>query len=100
MFAGSFSALALFFLVLTEYARIFQVPVVFGSRQNTLLTDEAWLALKTSTSSRYVFGILNSYAEALLKKLDSSSNEESSRERARPPNAGYHEWRLHLSRIR
>jgi AraC-like DNA-binding protein len=55
-----------------EYERIFQMPVVFGSDKNALLTDDAWLTHRNPLSSRYVFGILSAHAEALLKSLESS----------------------------
>ena len=43
----------------TEYDRIFQVPVVFGSRWNAMLIDKAFLTLKQPPISRYVFGVLS-----------------------------------------
>ncbi|HEY2071209.1 MAG TPA: AraC family transcriptional regulator [Rhizomicrobium sp.] len=57
-----------------EYDRIFQMPVVFDSDRNALLTDDSWLTLKPdpAPSSRYVFGILSERAEALLKSLEAS----------------------------
>ena len=60
-----------------EYDRIFQMPVIFGSEQNVLLTDEAWLTHPTADNAamllpRYVFGVLSAHAEALLKSLESS----------------------------
>jgi len=54
-----------------EYDRIFQVPVVFESDRNALLTDEAWMSLRSSLPSRYVFGVLSDRADALLKTLES-----------------------------
>ena len=57
-----------------EYERIFQMPVVFESDRNALLTDDAWLTHSTARSSRYVFGILSAHAEALLKRLESSKS--------------------------
>jgi hypothetical protein len=68
-----------------EYDRIFQVPVVFGSNQNAVLTDAAWLTQKTGASSRYVFGILSAHAEALLKELERSSSTRNQVERALMP---------------
>ena len=65
----------------TEYARIFQIPVIFGSIRNALLTDESWLTVPTGTSSRYVFGILSAHAEALLKKLENLDSTKSRVER-------------------
>jgi AraC-like DNA-binding protein len=60
-----------------EYDRIFQVPVVFESDKNALLiADESWLTTKNPFPSRYVFGILNERAEALLKSLESSKSTQ------------------------
>jgi AraC-like DNA-binding protein len=62
-----------------EYDRIFQMPVVFESDRNALLTDSAWLTLPPAPPSsaplpRYVFGILSAHAEALLASLESSKS--------------------------
>jgi AraC-like DNA-binding protein len=57
-----------------EYDRIFQMPVVFGSDRNAVLTDERWLTQTNAHSSRYVFGVLSAHAEALLKTLESSKS--------------------------
>jgi AraC-like DNA-binding protein len=57
-----------------EYDRIFQMPVVFGSDRNAVLTDERWLSQKNAQSSRYVFGVLSVHAEALLKNLENSKS--------------------------
>ncbi|HEV7376602.1 MAG TPA: AraC family transcriptional regulator [Pyrinomonadaceae bacterium] len=56
----------------TEYSRVFQLPVVFESDKNALLTDDAWLTHRNPHASRYVFGILSAHAEELLKSLESS----------------------------
>jgi AraC-like DNA-binding protein len=55
-----------------EYARIFKMPIVFGSDRNALLIEETWLAQPINTSNRYVFGIFSEHAEALLKSLKQS----------------------------
>jgi AraC-like DNA-binding protein len=62
-----------------EYERIFQMPVVFESDRNALLTDEAWLTHPPAPPSsaplpRYAFGILSAHAEALLASLESSKS--------------------------
>jgi AraC-like DNA-binding protein len=57
-----------------EYDRVFQLPVVFESDKNALLTDEAWLTHKNPHASRYVFGILSAHAEELLKSLEQSKS--------------------------
>jgi AraC-like DNA-binding protein len=53
-----------------EYDRVFQLPVVFESEKNALLTDDAWLTHRNPHASRYVFGILSAHAEELLKSLE------------------------------
>lgn len=69
-----------------EYDRIFQVPVVFGSEKNALLlSDDAWSALRSATSSRYVSEILSAHAEALLEKLESSQSTRGRVERVLVP---------------
>jgi AraC-like DNA-binding protein len=68
-----------------EYRRIFQVPIVFGSNRNAVLTDGAWLTQRTETSSRYVFGILSAHADVLLKQLESSKSTRSEVERVLVP---------------
>lgn len=57
-----------------EYERIFRAPVVFESDRNALLTDAAWLTHRNPHASRYVFGILSSHAEALLKSLEDAKS--------------------------
>ena len=57
-----------------EYDRVFQVPVVFESDKNALLTDEAWLTHRNPHASRYVFGILSAHAEELLQRLESAKS--------------------------
>jgi AraC-like DNA-binding protein len=54
-----------------EYDRIFQVPVVFGSDKNALLTDDWWMTGKPPFSSRPALRILSEHAEALLESLES-----------------------------
>jgi AraC-like DNA-binding protein len=56
----------------SEYERIFQAPIVFGSRWNALLTDPRFLTLKQPPVNRYVFGVLSARAEALLKEVESA----------------------------
>lgn len=57
-----------------EYDRVFQLPVVFESDKNALLTDDAWLTHRNPHASRYVFGILSAHAEELLKRLERSKS--------------------------
>lgn len=56
-----------------EYDRIFQIPVMFESDRNALLTDEIWLTQKTEHASRYVFGVLSAHAWSLLDDLESTA---------------------------
>jgi AraC-like DNA-binding protein len=57
-----------------EYDRIFKAPLVFGSNRNALQIDEEFLSIKLPPSNRYVFGLLNERAEALLKELENSTS--------------------------
>lgn len=53
----------------TEYARVFQAPVVFDSGWNAMQIDPAFLTLRQPPVNRYVFGVLSERADALLKSL-------------------------------
>ncbi|HWS52952.1 MAG TPA: AraC family transcriptional regulator [Pyrinomonadaceae bacterium] len=55
-----------------EYDRIFQLPLVFGSDKNALLTDEAWMTHRNTLASPYALGVLSAHAETLLRSLESS----------------------------
>ena len=55
-----------------EHERVFQAPVVFGSYWNAMLIDAEFLSLKQPPVNRYVFGVLSTRAEALLKELENS----------------------------
>lgn len=57
-----------------EYSRIFQVPVVFSSDRNALLSDDSWMALPPPSPSRPIFDVLKAHSEALLEKLESSKS--------------------------
>jgi AraC-like DNA-binding protein len=57
----------------SEYDRIFQLPVVFGSDKNAvLLADDGWLTQKPPLSSPVVLGVLRDRAEAQLEELEGS----------------------------
>lgn len=59
---------------ISEYHRIFQVPVTFEAARNGLrLADDSWLAAKPPLPSRYLFGVLSQRAEALLKSLEGAT---------------------------
>ena len=55
------------------YDRLWKIPITFGSDCNALRIEPNWPSLKIESESRYVFGILSEHAEALLKKLESST---------------------------
>jgi AraC-like DNA-binding protein len=57
-----------------EYDRIFQVPVVFGSDRNALLSDDSWMSLSPPHASRPAFDVLSAHSEALLAQLESSKS--------------------------
>jgi AraC-like DNA-binding protein len=57
-----------------EYARVFELPVVFESDRNALLADDgSFLRTPIPRPSRYVFGVLSERADALLKELDAAT---------------------------
>jgi AraC-like DNA-binding protein len=57
----------------SEYDRVFQLPVVFGSDRNAvLLADDGWLTQRPPSSSRVVLDALRDRAEALLEELEGS----------------------------
>jgi AraC-like DNA-binding protein len=53
-----------------EYDRIFRVPVTFGSQQNGLLTDSAWLQQQSRSASSQAFGMLEERAETLRRQFE------------------------------
>lgn len=55
-----------------EYERVFQVPVVFESDRNALLTDAAWLTRSNPVALPYVCDVLSAHAESLLQCLENS----------------------------
>jgi AraC-like DNA-binding protein len=57
-----------------EYERVFQMPVVFESDRNALLTDAEWLDYKIEVLPRSVNEVLRAHAEELLEKLDNSKS--------------------------
>jgi AraC-like DNA-binding protein len=57
-----------------EYERIFQVPLMFDSECNALvLNGVAWTAPVPPRGSTYVAGVMTAHAEAMLKKLESTT---------------------------
>jgi AraC-like DNA-binding protein len=60
----------------SEYERIFQAPVVFGAEWNAVMMDPAWATHRIAQQPRYVFGVLNERADALLKALEASKTTQ------------------------
>lgn len=57
-----------------EYARIFQIPLTFESEHNALVVNgAAWTMPVPHRGSTYVAGVMTSHAEAMLKKLESTT---------------------------
>jgi len=57
-----------------EYARIFQAPLTFDSERNALvLNGVAWTISVPPRGSTYVAGVMSEHAEAMLKKLESTT---------------------------
>ncbi|MBI3438492.1 MAG: AraC family transcriptional regulator ligand-binding domain-containing protein [Proteobacteria bacterium] len=56
----------------SEYDRVLQVPVVFESINNALLTDGAWLDMKPAHASRYAFDLFRERADSLAERVHSS----------------------------
>jgi AraC-like DNA-binding protein len=56
-----------------EYERILGAPVTFGCNSNALLLEESLMNVKLSPADRYVFGIFNERADAMMETLKSSS---------------------------
>jgi AraC-like DNA-binding protein len=54
-----------------EYERILGAPVRFGAERNAMRIDPAWPEHRVAVQPRYVFGILNQHAEAMLRRLES-----------------------------
>lgn len=65
----------------SEYDRIFQAPITFGSDRNAILTDEEFLSLTQPPTNRYVFGILSTRARDLLRDLEESKTVRGQVER-------------------
>jgi len=58
-----------------EYARIFQVPLTFDSDRNALvLNGAAWTMPVPPRGSTYVAGVMTAHADAMLKKLESTTS--------------------------
>lgn len=64
-----------------EYERIWGAPVTFGSHWNALRIDPSFLTTRVQVQPRYVFGILNRHAEAMLAELDASATTRGQVER-------------------
>ena len=55
-----------------EYERIYGAPVTFEAGWNAVQLDPAWMNHKIAVQPRYVFGLLSSHADALLRRLESA----------------------------
>lgn len=64
-----------------EYERVWGAPVTFGSHWNALRIDPSFLTTPVKVQPRYVFGILNRHAEAMLAELQASETTRGQVER-------------------
>lgn len=71
------------------YEAVLKAPVKFGAARNALRIEPSWLSLKTHGANRYVFGIFNDRADALLARLEAARTVRGEVERLLMP-------RLHL----
>lgn len=53
-----------------EYESILGAPVFFDRDWNAMLIDEAWLTHRIALQPTYVFGILSTHADALMRELE------------------------------
>lgn len=53
-----------------EYARVFNLPVMFESDRNAIGLEKGWLERKFPAQPGYVFGVLLRHADALLNEID------------------------------
>jgi AraC-like DNA-binding protein len=56
-----------------EYERILGAPVVFGCNRNAFLMEESLMHITLSSPDRYVFGVFNERADAMMESLESAS---------------------------
>lgn len=56
----------------TEYDRVFQCPVHFGTGWNAMELHPEIVGWKVAQNPRYVFGVLTKHADALLAELDAA----------------------------
>jgi AraC-like DNA-binding protein len=59
----------------SEYDRIFQCPVKFGTEWNALRMDPELATYRVRLQPQYVFGVLSGRAEQLLKDLEQSKTD-------------------------
>jgi AraC-like DNA-binding protein len=57
-----------------DYEKVLGVPVSFECEHNGIAFHESWLSIPLTTPNRYVFGIYNDRAAALLAQLEQQSS--------------------------
>ena len=58
----------------SEYDRIFQMPIQFGSEMNAIMFGEELLSVRVAPPNEYVSRLVKRQAEGLLQRLDSASS--------------------------
>lgn len=80
-----------------EYERILGAPVFFERDWNAMLIDESWLTHRIALQPTYVFGILSTHANALVRGLEQASTVQGQVERLLAP--GLHTGEVSMARI-
>jgi AraC-like DNA-binding protein len=70
---------------LTEYERIFRVPIRFGAEWNAMRIDPALMMQPIAALPRYVFGVLTARGDALLAELEKAKTTRGRVERLLMP---------------
>jgi len=80
----------------SEYERIFPMPVVFNGRWNALqLRDDSWSMVRPRLPSRYMSELLHERADALLELLDMAGSARAAVEKALLEALGGGDFRMH-----
>lgn len=58
----------------SEYDRIFQMPIQFGSEMNAIMFGEELLSVRVAPPNKYVSRLVQRQAEGLLQRLDGASS--------------------------
>lgn len=69
----------------SEYDRIFQMPIQFGSEMNAIMFGEELLSVRVAPPNKYVSRLVKRQAEGLLQRLDGLSSARSQVERLLRP---------------